>query len=37
VPLQFGPKVWVEGVVEKIVQILQELLTGKQTRRPPFA
>jgi hypothetical protein len=37
VPLNLGPELWVKRIVEKIVQILQELLTGKQRRRPPFA
>ena len=36
-PLQLGLLLWIERIVEEIVQLLQKLLTGKQTRRPPFA
>ena len=37
VPLQFGTYMWIESLVEVVVQVLQKLFTGNQERLPPFA
>ncbi len=36
-PLELGPEARIQSVVEKVAHFRQELLTGKQTRRPPCA
>jgi hypothetical protein len=35
--LQFLPDVRADSLVEVLIQLVEEVLTGKQIRRPPFA